>query len=123
MSADSVQTLFRLTILLVILGAAACGDTGPAAPTTFSWTEDVSLAEGRSIRVARSASVQITNSMSGDSYNAVETEATLAFTGDLAQLPAWSQPLMAIVLYLDDSAGEWVVVATTNSCTNWRAPR
>ena len=60
-----------------------------------------------------------TNSWSGDAYNAVETDATIAFTGELAKLPPWRKPLMALVLYQDKETKEWVVVATTTSCHVW----
>lgn len=101
--------------LLGILGLVACG-----GPTTRHWTEDVLLDDGSTIVVERSVTFNETNSLAGDTYNAVETEATLAFTGDLAGLPVWSAPLMALLLYRDETrAGQWVIVATTTSCYVW----
>jgi hypothetical protein len=48
-----------------------------------------------------------------------ETDATIAFSGALADLPTWRQPLVALVLYRDSDSSEWVVVATTVSCGTW----
>lgn len=108
----------RRLVLVTALGVfalVACG-----GPTTRHWTEDVLLDDGSTIVVERSVTFNETNSLAGDTYNAVETEATLAFTGDLAGLPVWSAPLMALLLYRDQTrAGQWVIVATTTSCHVW----
>lgn len=97
------------------LGLVACG-----GPTTRHWTEDVLLDDGSTVVVERSVAFNETNSWGGDAYNAVETEATLAFTGDLSGLPEWSAPLMALLLYRDQTrGGQWVIVATTTSCYVW----
>lgn len=76
------------------LGLVACG-----GPTTRHWTEDVLLDDGSTVVVERSVA-----------FNAVETEATLAFTGKESGLPVWSAPLMALLLYRDPATQEWVIV-------------
>ena len=86
---------------------------------TREWTEDVLLDDGKTIQVKRTVRFKESNSWSGDSYNAVEHDATIAFTGELAQLPMWQEPLMAMVLYQDSQTSEWVVVARTTSCQLW----
>ena len=97
------------------LGLVACG-----GPTTRHWTEDVLLDDGSTVVVERSVAFNETSAWGGGAYNAVETEATLAFTGDLAGLPVWSAPLMALLLYRDQTrGGQWVIVATTTSCQVW----
>jgi hypothetical protein len=105
---------------------SAVGDFLFDRPTERAWTEDVLLADGTTIVVKRTVAFKETNSLSGDAYNAVESDATVAFTGNLAQLPPWRAPLMALLLYRDATAQEWVLVATTTSCEQWNklgAPR
>jgi hypothetical protein len=89
-------------------------------PELREWDEEVLLEDGRTIEVHRTVTFNETNSLSGDSYNAVETGATVSFKGSLATLPAWSEPLMALVMYQDATTEEWVIVATTTSCQVWR---
>jgi hypothetical protein len=105
---------------------SAVGDFLFNRPTERKWTEDVLLADGTTIVVKRTVAFKETNSLSGDAYNAVESDATVAFTGNLSQLPAWRAPLMALLLYRNESASEWVLIATTTSCERWNelgAPR
>lgn len=88
-------------------------------PITREWTEDALLEDGSTIVVKRTVSFNETNSWSGDAYNAVETDATISFTGELSKLPPWRAPLMALVLYQDKETKEWVVVAISSSCDVW----
>jgi hypothetical protein len=104
--------------VLAIIWLVGC-HVGAPEPETRAWTEDVLLDGGKTIQVKRTVTFNETNSMSGDAYNAVESDATLAFTGELSQLPIWRQPLMALVLYQDKSTEEWVIVAKTSSCHIW----
>lgn len=102
---------------LLMCALHACGEP---RPETRTWTEDVLLSPDRIIQVKRTVVFDESNSLAGDAYNAVEREATISFTGDLAHLPVWKQPLMALVLYQDPGTHEWVVVATSSSCQVWR---
>jgi len=112
---SALDVLRRISVATVgTLGLIACG-----GPTTRHWTEDVLLDDGSTVVVERSVAFNETSAWGGDAYNAVETEATLAFTGDLAGLPVWSEPLMALLLYRDPTTHEWVIVATTTSCDVW----
>ena len=104
--------------LVLILATTACSRLA-VGPAHREWTEDVLLEDGKTIIVKRVVEFNETNSLSGDSYNAVETDASISFTGMLNDLPPWRQPLMALLLYLDGSTNEWVVVATTTSCEIW----
>jgi hypothetical protein len=104
--------------VLALIWLVGC-HVGAPEPETRTWTEDVLLDGGKTIQVKRTVTFNETNSMSGDAYNAVESDATLAFTGELSGLPMWRQPLMALVMYRDKSTEEWVVVAKTSSCEIW----
>jgi hypothetical protein len=112
-------------LLIVAVSLVAVAGIGlyfildPFGPARRKWTEDVDLGDGRVIQVERMVAFNATNSWSGDAYNAVETESTIEFTGDLSKLPPWSQPLMALVMYQDNQTKEWAVVATTTSCYVW----
>lgn len=117
-----IKTIFKLmqqvsTVLMAALVLIACS---PSGPVQRAWTEDVLLEDGSTIVVKRTVSFNETNSWSGDAYNAVETDATISFTGELAGLQPWRAPLMALVMYRDKATNEWVVVATTTSGDLWR---
>lgn len=112
-----MRTLIASLIVGVACAVAGCG---PQQPQTREWTEDVLLSPGRIIQVKRTVAFDETNSLSRDAYNAVEREATISFTGDLAHLPTWRAPLRAMALYHDNMTNDWVIVAVTSSCTWWR---
>lgn len=110
------RVILRGVLFILIATVSGCGAGGPIHR---EWIEDVLLDDGSTIQVKRTVTFNETNSWSGDAYNAVETEAAIAFTGNLADLPPWHAPLMALVLYKDGASNEWVVVATTTSCNTW----
>ena len=60
------------------------------------------------------------SSASGDTGLIERKDAALTFKGQLAQLPQWRYPLIALVLY-QDANRQWVLVATTTDCAIWRA--
>jgi hypothetical protein len=106
--------------VLAVLGAGGIGGYLLFAPTHRTWMEDVLLEDGSTIVVKRG--VTFREEGGGGTYNAIEQEATIAFTGEYAGLPRWSAPLMAMVLYRDATrGGQWVIVATTTTCDIWSA--
>jgi hypothetical protein len=124
MAADRRHGEVRGMVNLVLCGIAlivltACEQPRPRGLVERAWTEDVQLDDGSSIRLRRTAKLNITNSWAGDAYNAVEVEATLVFMGELSGLPLWSAPRIALVLYRDRDTGEWTLVTTTTSCEIW----
>jgi hypothetical protein len=106
------------TMVAAVYVALLLGCSGSSI-VTREWTEDVLLDDGKVIEVKRTVRFKESNSLSGDAYNAVEHDATIAFTGDLGQLRMWQEPLMALALYHDRATNEWVIVATTTSCQTW----
>ena len=104
------------TLILAML-LTACFD----GITSRKWTEDVLLDDGSILLVKRTVSFKESAAWGGEAYNSWETDATISFTGGLATLPIWHVPLMALVMYLDSTTREWVVVATTTSCDVWNA--
>jgi hypothetical protein len=117
-----MNLLKLLCLVSAAIVAAACAKEArdELGRTERKWTEDVLLDDGRVIQVARTVLFKESNSLSGDAYNAVENDASISFTGDLAHLPPWKDRLMALVLYQDRAADEWVIVTTTTSCRVWR---
>ena len=87
------------------------GATLDGRSTTGGWLDDVD----RALRGLRCA-----NAIGSRAYNAVETRATLKFTGEFASLPAWDFPRVAVLLYRSKASGNWVVVSTSSSCQVWR---
>ena len=75
---------------------------------TRQWTEDVRLADGSLVIVERHTRIEQSHT--------IELDASMKFTGQLAQLPEWRGPLAPLVLYEDQSGREWVIVATTSRC-------
>jgi len=91
-----------------------------------SWTEDVLLEDGTAVRIERHVTFNESDALGGGAYSAVESKSTLKFTGQLAALPAWDFPRIALVLYRSKENGSWRIIATTSSCEIWKhdgAPR
>lgn len=110
--------LRNVIVVICLVGAISVGlyfVLDPFGPEHRHWFEEVDLGDGRVIQVERSVTFNVSNSLGGGAYNAIELEATIKFTGELAKLPPWSQPLMALVMYQDKETQEWVIVATTTS--------
>jgi hypothetical protein len=113
-------------LLLVACSKADIRQAMGQEDTQRAWTEDVLLADGTTLLVKRTVVFRETDAWGGGAYNAVESDATVAFTAELAQLPVWRAPLMALLLYRDEATSEWVLVATSTSCEQWNrlgAPR
>jgi hypothetical protein len=106
--------------LAICIALAALSACGRPSPVERKWTEDVQLDDGSTVELQRTVKLRVSNSLSGDAYNAEELDATLSFLGALQGLPTWSAPRMPLVLYRDESTKEWVIVATTTSCEVWR---
>ena len=75
---------------------------------TRQWTEDVRLADGSVVIVERHTRTE--------QSHVIKLDASMKFTGELAQLPEWRGPFAPLVLYDDQSGREWVIVATTSRC-------
>jgi hypothetical protein len=97
----------------------ACSPSQPKGSPERTWTEDVLLDNGETITVKRFVSFNESDAWSGGAYNAVETKSTIQFTGALANLPPWDQPLIAMVMYRDKATKELVIVAHSSSCQVW----
>ena len=115
-----VRRAWLLAVLAALLPAACTKQKPhPRGIVDRAWTEEVHLDDGSTVLVRRTARLNITNSWAGDAYNAVELDASLAFMGQLAKLPAWHAPRIAMVLYRDPANEEWVLVTTSTSCEIW----
>ncbi len=113
---------FSVVVVAIAIIQAGCEKTEDSILNLIErkWTEDVLLDDGKIIQVNRTVTFHESRSWSGDAYNAVESDASLAFTGQLSQLPPWKDRMMALVLYNDKATGEWVIVTTATSCLLWR---
>jgi hypothetical protein len=109
----------RRVLFLVLACGAIVPSGGCADVVERRWSEVVDIGSGKTIVVDRSVHFRGSNSLSGDAYSSTNLSSKLVFTNDLSNLPPWEGPLVALVLYFDESAGEWVVVAATYSCDTW----
>lgn len=82
------------------------------------WTEEVDIGNGTVVTINRHTSFKESHSISGDVYSVSDTVSILEFDGENARLPKWRTPLVPLVLYRDEN-GEWVIVASTDSCRVW----
>jgi hypothetical protein len=103
---------------LVAIALIACSS---ANQEEHRWTEDVSLEDGTIVQIERHVTFDETNALGGGAANAVERQATLQFTGELAALPPWDYPRRALVLYRKKDSGTWIIVATSSSCGVWQS--
>jgi hypothetical protein len=104
---------------IVALMLAACG---PIQPKERKWTEDVLLPDGRTITIERSETFLDRSSWSGDAGVRERLGSKLAFTGQLASLPAWQDSsLIPLVLQQDPANSQWTLIATSNTCEVWGA--
>ena len=72
------------------------------------WTEDVRLADGSVVVVARSARVELAGGH--------QLDTSMNFSAELADLPELRGSVEPLVLYRDERTDEWVIVATTSRC-------
>jgi hypothetical protein len=112
-----------MAVLTLSAALAACGN---ANREERRWTEDVLLEDGRIVQIERHVVFYETDALGGGAYNAVESKATLRFAVELAELPAWDYPRIALVLYRSSETHNWRIVTASSSCEVWRrdgAPR
>lgn len=110
----SIHRYLISVILLALLPIAGC-----AGDVTRKWSEDVQLDNATVIVVDRYVKFSESNSLSGDAYSTMVLKSALSFRNDLAEMPAWSFPLVPLLLYRDEAAKELAIVATSNSCDVW----
>jgi hypothetical protein len=111
----SVQrALYTMLLLLGLIPVGGCSGVAER-----SWTEDVALDDGRVIVIDRYVKLKQSNALGGGAYSSTDLESKLTFRDEMSALPAWSVPLVPIVLFHDQPAGEWVIVATTGNCDTW----
>jgi hypothetical protein len=110
------RALFAATLVFLATLGACERLTGHAVR---DWSEDVLLDDGRTVTIDRHVEFDSSNSMAGDAYSSRESKSTMTFHDDLATLPPWNFPLVAMVLYQDPATSQWVVVATTSNCDTW----
>lgn len=113
------RALLSIGALLAVAQLTAC-ETTPGK-VERRWSEEIALDGGEVITVDRLVEFQESNSLAGDAYSSTEINSMITFRGDLAKLPPWNVALTALVLYRDQPAEEWVIVATTNTCEVWYA--
>lgn len=113
----------KLTTILLggtffaIVGWLIFGNSGHV---DTSWTEDVSLHDGTTVVVKRTAQGQALGEVGGPGGWRV-TQMTLAIESPktVADVPSWSQRWVPILIDYDTEAKEWFLVATFYDCSDW----
>jgi hypothetical protein len=105
--------LFVLTLTLLAVAGAACSGT-----VERSWSEEVDIGSGTTMNIGRYSKFVESHSLSGDVYSVSDSESTITFNGEYAELPTWHEPLVPILLYRDENS-QWVIVATADNCEIW----
>lgn len=119
MKNGSIKMWTRHVVLSILMLAGLVPIGGCSGVVERHWVEEVALDDGSLVVVERHVKFKESNSLAGDAYSAAELESTLSFSGDLAIRPIWSAPFQPLLLYLDASSHEWVIVATPGSCDVW----
>ncbi|MDY0745769.1 hypothetical protein SNE35_14715 [Paucibacter sp. R3-3] len=103
-----------LVAIFLSLVLAACGDK------TYAWREQVLLQDGTRVLVDRTARFS-ENWVAGGGGGSVNKGMTLRVVQGptLTLPPVWDDRFVPIVLELDASTGEWVIVATFFHCDSW----
>jgi hypothetical protein len=109
---------FSLTSVALATSAGLAGCFGPLK-ASLEWEEDVLLSSGETIRVARDIKFKRGAAFGGSPVGPAEWDrAVLRSLASPPLFPEWNAPLFAICLDRD-SAGDWCVVAATDSLTFW----
>jgi hypothetical protein len=109
---------FPLAVLLSLCVAACEFLTGDAVR---EWSEDVPLDGGDLVTIERRVEFKKSGSLAGDTYSTSVSRSTLSIKDPSATPPTWSDVLLPLVLYRDQSTLEWVLVASTTDCRTYRA--
>jgi hypothetical protein len=105
-------------VCVVLLAGVSLVGCSLSGSESRSWTEDVALPDGNTVRISRHVEYTESRDMSGGAYSALETKSTLQVPDAGAPVLQWNSPRMPVLLYRN-GAGRWVVVATTSSCNEW----
>lgn len=105
-----------LSMLVTILLAPMAGCAGEIERR---WSEDVVLPDGSVVAIDRYVKFKESNAPGGDAYSSTDLRSTLALKGEQSAIATWEGPLVPLVLYRNQAAGEWVIVATTSNCDTW----
>jgi hypothetical protein len=105
----------KLLILLIVTGALpACGKVD------VKWREEVRLASGETIIVARTAQGKRLGEIGGSGgWEATRMTVEIDDPKRPANPPAWSDRWVPMLFDFDPDTKEWFLVATFYTCTDW----
>jgi hypothetical protein len=105
-----------LACLLLALGVTACS----RVPEAFTWTEQVSLSDGRTITVRRTVRHENRTTVGGPAEVGIVGSEVVALEPRDA-FPPWSAPLVLKLIEFDSEKGQWVFIAKADDCRSWAA--
>lgn len=107
--------------LIVLVGTLLMAGCDRAS---VKWSEEVRLADGQMIAVARTAQGKTYSELGGTGGWREPVEMSIAITkvpGDIKPPPEWRGTYVPALLDYDDSDKSWSIVATFYYCETWHA--
>ena len=106
--------------LCVLLGLVSCEGWWDGSGTRhLVWTEDVVLASGERVTVAREQDVFFQKSMADGVGTDRGRRSLVRSVLPDGSFPEWSAPLIPQVLDRDPASGRWFLIATMGWCETW----
>jgi len=115
------QAVYWFTCFLVFAGALTLVGCDRAS---VKWSEEVRLADGRMIVVARTAQGRTYSELGGTGGWRDPVEMSIALTkapGDIKLPPEWRDTYVPVLLDYDESDKSWSIVTTFYYCETWHA--
>jgi hypothetical protein len=103
---------------LIVLSVALYGCS--RLPESTTWTEQVSLSDGRTITVRRTVRYEDRTTVGGPAEVGIVGSEVVALEPRDA-FPPWSAPLMLKLIDFDSARGQWVFIAEADDCRSWAA--
>ena len=115
------QAVYWFMCFLVFAGALTLVGCDRAS---VKWSEEVRLADGRMIVVARTAQGRTYSELGGTGGWRDPVEMSIAITkapGDIKLPPEWRDTYVPVLLDYDESDKSWSIVTTFYYCETWHA--
>ena len=116
-SRSIMQVRTALFGLVCCLAMSAC----EASKADLTWVEPVKLASGETVKIKRHV-VMIRQRAWGGGFSSapIYRTSSIELEPSSAAFPKWDAPVVPLILDKDLVNGEWLVIASADSCGFWR---